>query len=201
MIHEPSNPGPSGHEPDIDPQGLWQSQKKEYDAMSLAQIHNQALAFERTVRKRNTIEYVTYAFAIGLAVAVEFEPKMTPVIRAGIALMVLGLAFVAWQLHRRASAENAPPVGESLVEAYRNQLIRQRDAGRTGFWWYLAPQFPGLVVLIAGLWLKQSIAGEPRSRLVLETGLLALAMVAGFAWAAYLIRAGVKNLQKKIDEL
>jgi hypothetical protein len=196
MIHEPSN-----HEPDIDPQGLWQSQKKEYDAMTLAQIHAQALAFERTVRKRNTIEYVTYAFAIGLAVAVQFQPKMTPLIRAGIALMVLGMLFVAWQLHRRASAETAPPIGESLVEAYRNQLIRQRDAGRTGFWWYLAPMMPGLAVMVAGLWLKASAAGEPRPRMYLETGLLALVMVGGFTWAAYLIRVGVKTLQKKIDEL
>jgi hypothetical protein len=197
---------PSDHQPEDpqgtwDPQGLWQSQKKEYDPMSLAQIHDQALAFERTVRKRNTIEFVTYAFAIGVAVAVQFQPHMTPLIRAGIALMVLGLLFVAWQLHRRASAETAPPIGESLVEAYRNQLIRQRDAGRTGFWWYLAPQFPGLAVLIAGLWLKQSIAGEPKPRMYLEIALLALVMVAGFAWAAYLIRAGVKSLQKKIDEL
>jgi hypothetical protein len=197
MIHEPSS-----HEPDIDPQGLWQSQKKEYDPMTLAQIHAQALAFERTVRKRNTIEYVTYAFAIGLAVAVGlFAPKMTPVIRAAIALMVLGMIFVGWQLHRRASAENAPPIGESLVEAYRNQLIRQRDAGRTGFWWYLMPLIPGLVVMIAGLWLKQSAAGEPRPRMYLETALLALFMIAGFGWAAYLIRAGVKSLQKKIDAL
>jgi hypothetical protein len=197
----PSDLEPEDPQGTWDPQGLWQSQKKEYDPMTLAQIHDQALAFERIVRKRNTIEYVTYAFAIGISVAVGFEPRMTPMIRAGLALIVLGMVFVAWQLHRRGSAENAPPIGESLVEAYRNQLIRQRDAGRTGFWWYLAPMIPGLVVLIAGLWLKQSIAGEPRSRMYLETGLLALGMVAGFAWAAYLIRVGVKSLQKKIDEL
>jgi len=201
MIHDPSS-----HEPEIDPQGhelmsLWQSQKKEYDPMTLAQIHAQALAFERTVRKRNTIEYVTYALAIGLTVGVGLEPRMNGVVRAGIALMALGLIFVAWQLHRRASAETAPPVGESLVEAYRNQLIRQRDAGRTGFWWYLAPIMPGLVVMIAGLWLKQSAAGEPRPRMYLEIALLAVVMAAGFTWAAYLIRVGVKSLQKKIDEL
>ena len=44
MMHVPSGPDSSGREPDIDPQGLWQAQKKEYDSMTLAAIHEKARA-------------------------------------------------------------------------------------------------------------------------------------------------------------
>ncbi len=49
---------PSDLEPDIDPQGIWQSQKKEYDPMTLAQIHAQATSFEKFIERRNAREYL-----------------------------------------------------------------------------------------------------------------------------------------------
>src|SRR5690606_4327207 len=57
----------------------------------------------------------------------------------------------AWQLHRRASA--VPPEESGIVPLHqfmRAQYVRQRDALRGIFWWYLLPFFPGTVLFLAG---------------------------------------------------
>jgi hypothetical protein len=121
--------------------------------------------------------------------------------RAGAGCLFLGLAYVAWQLHRRASPDATPQLGESVVEAYRRQLIRQRDAGRTGFWWYLAPLIPGMTLMLVGSWFGPhrpgaSIALAHASVLICS----ALATLV-FGGAMLYIRWGVRRLQRMIDEL
>ena len=54
-----------------------------------------------------------------------------------------------WQLHRRASAAPPPAQGD-LTGFQREQLVRQHDALRTVWRWYLAPFVPGMLVLFVG---------------------------------------------------
>ncbi len=115
--------------------------------------------------------------------------------------MAVAMAFVAWQVHKRTSPKAMPPVGDALVDAYRRELIRQRDAGRTGFWWYVLPMMLGPVVILIGLWLETYSAGRPLQRLYVPTLVLTVAMILAIGWMMFLIRAGVRRLQKMIDEL
>ncbi|MGZ3272266.1 MAG: hypothetical protein ACXU82_21905 [Caulobacteraceae bacterium] len=195
MTHEPSN-----HEPDIDPQGLWQSQKKEYDAMTLADIHLKARRFESKVQRRNAVEYFACGIVIvGFAPALLFGPHW--MMKAGAGLIMLAVPFVAWQLHRRGSVEASPEPGESLVESYRRQLVRQHAALRTVGSWYLAPFAPGLVAMMAGVWLaplKPGVSIERKhASLLIATALVVVAFAAVWLWNQH----GARRLQKRIDEL
>ena len=193
---------PSDLEPDIDPQGLWQSQKKEYDPMTLAQIHAQAASFERLVHRRNAREYIGSGFGLAVAGAlVVLLPGPGWVARAGAACLFLGIAYMAWQLHRRTSPDATPQVGESLVEAYRRQLIRQRDAGVTGFWWYLAPLIPGMALMMVGSWFGPHKPGVSIPIAHATILICAAMMVLVLGGTMLYIRRGVRRLQKMIDEL
>jgi hypothetical protein len=196
MSHEPSN-----HEPDIDPQGLWQSQKKEYDPMTLADIHMKATALEKLVHRRNAREYVAQGMGIVAGSVVLVLPNLPLLVRAGGVCWILGMVFIGRQLHRRTAPEATPHLGESLVDAYRRQLIRQRDAGRTHFSWYLLPMIPGPALMMVGVWLAGPKPVEPVERL--HTSLLiASALIAlTFLSTALYIQWGVRRLQKMIDEL
>jgi hypothetical protein len=195
MIHEPSD-----HQPDLDPQGLWQSQKKEYDPMTLAAIHDKARAFDKRIQARNAREYVACGVVI-VGFAPAFFLPVHWLMKAGAAWIILSVFFVAWQLHRRASNEALPAPGETLVDAYRRQLTRQRDAARTVWSWYLGPMAPGMVLLCVGMWLGPPRLGVPIERAhasILITAVLVVVVWVGVWW---LNQRGAKRLQKRIDEL
>src|SRR5262249_41044063 len=68
--------------------------------------------------------------------------------RSGFALLIAGMVYTMYQLHRRGAAKSvsaSAAVGPSL-EFYRSELQRQRDLTNTVWSWYLAPFVPGLVV-------------------------------------------------------
>ena len=96
---------------DHDPlQKLWMQQTQEPFSMSLADIHERAERFQTRIRWRNWIEYgagavVVFAFsAIALA-----TPNWG--VRAGVALIIAGVAYLVWKLatiaarHEKRGAE------------------------------------------------------------------------------------------------
>ena len=190
----------AGDPADLDPRELWRSQEKEHDPMTLAAIHAKARTFESRIERRNAIEYVASGVVI-----VCFAPILLQgpnwIMQLGAGLVMLGAVVVAWQLHRRASNESTPLAGEALVDAYRRQLIRQRDALRTVWLWYLGPLAPGLAAMMIGGWFRR-----PPPRMTVEQS-----HVAQLATDAFIILVflgvfllnlwGARRLQKRIDEL
>jgi hypothetical protein len=191
----------TGDPSDFDPQRLWQSQAKEYDAMTLAEIHRNARRLESRVQRRNAVEYVSCGVAI-----VGFMPALLLaghawMVQAGAALVMLAVVFVAWQLHRRGSVDASPLPGETLVDSYRRQLTRQRDALRTVGFWYIGPLVPGLTMLLLGMWFQVHRPGVPAGRAhagILVTAAFAAVVFIG-VWLLNLWAA--RRLQKRIDEL
>lgn len=191
----------TGDPSDFDPQRLWQSQQKELDPMALAEIHAKARKFESRIQRRNAIEYV----ACGV-VMVGFTPALLNsanwMIQAGAGLIMLGTLVVAWQLHRRASAVATPNVGEALVDSYRRQLVRQRDAIRSVGAWYLAPLIPGLALMLIGFWFRgPARPGQSLAQYHLGMAIMDAVMVVLFAGVWALNRRGARVLQKRIDAL
>src|SRR5271165_7612084 len=137
--------------PAFDPQKLWQSQATEHTPMTLAQVHQKARTFQARVRRRNIIEYVACVVAIAGYAPALFHPGSW-MVHLGAAMIIAAIAFIAWQLHRRASGKAVPETGEAVIDFHRRELTRQRDAVRSVAVWYLAPVVPGMVVFLAGLW-------------------------------------------------
>lgn len=193
--------GDSDFEPgDFDPRGLWQAQTKEYDPMTLADIHRKARKFESRIQRRNAIEYA----ACGV-VLVGFTPALLNrhswLMQAGAAWVILATLFVAWQLHRRTSIQASPEPGETLVDSYRRQLIRQRDAIATVGRWYIAPVLPGLGLIMAGRWFQAHLPNMSieRDHAGILTALAVAAVVMTVIWL--LNKRGARRLQKMIDDL
>lgn len=190
----------SGEPSDFDPQILWQSQAMEYDPMTLAQIHAKATTLQSKVRRRNVREYLA-----SIVVIAAFSPVLLQrgswLMQAGALLIIAATAFVAWQIHRRGSAQPAPDGGEALIDAYRQQLIRQRDALRSVGAWYLAPFAPGMALLMLGRWFQHHAAHRPigLDHLVIALSTAAVALVFLVVWLVN--RRGADRLQRRIDEL
>ena len=179
---------------DQDLKALWRNQQMETGPMSIEQIH--ARAFQSRIQIRNLVEYVASALVLGIFgfYAVIFPH---PLMKLGAVMIMVGTAVMAWQLHRRASARILPPgaaAGASL-SFHRAELVRQRDALRSAFWWYIAPFAPGMMVFVAGM--AQARAGASLGHLA------PLALLIGAYLAAWLLmnRGAAKRLQAEIDDI
>jgi hypothetical protein len=201
MPGEPSAPDPSKQDPQqLWPQKLWQSQTPEDDPMTLAAIHEKARTFQARIRRRNASEYFACAIVIlGFLPAVRNRESW--MMQAGGALSILAALFVAWQLHRRASAKTVPELGEPLVGAYRAELVRQRDAlGSVGVW-YIGPFIPGMVLLLLGRWFQSHVSGRSIGADHAAIAAGAAVVVVVFLGVWFINKLGAKRLQGRIDEL
>jgi len=163
---------------------------------------------QRTIKRRNLREYV--AAALVLAVFAYYSwifPAL--LLRIGCGLIIAGTGYVIYQLHRRASARPAPAdMGfQSCVNFQRSELVRQRDALRGVWSWYLLPFLPGLVVFLLGLFQftmqVTKAAGRP---FPIGPAILGYTLVAGCIGIIFFViwlmnRKAAKNLQSQIDDL
>jgi hypothetical protein len=177
----------------------WQASVEIAGAPPLEEVRKKADKFYRKIRLRNSIEYVACAVVVVLYVprvlAVEYMHQ-----RVGLTLLVLAALSVVWQLHRRASAESPERAGEAPLYLFlRAQLVRQRDALREVFWWYLLPFVPGFAVIFVGNGIVPEVerAGPPIWVRWLILGVMG-AIYVGVWWINQL---GARRLQRHIDEI
>jgi hypothetical protein len=180
-------------EPDI--KTLWRNQKTE-DTVTLENIHERAAKFQRRVRNRNRREYIAVIFVV---VVFSWYIWVLPdwFHKVGSALTIVGALFVAWQLHVRGSAARLPQDGSALgdVDFHRRELVRQRDALKSVWLWYLAPLVPGMIVFVIGTYHRFERIGRPVNPMFVGTIVLVFAIVWMLnAWAA-------RRMQRRIDEL
>ena len=128
----------------------WQASVEIAGAPPLEEVRKGADKFYRRIRRRNAIEYVACVVVVVAFTSYVFVlPHVLQ--KVGSAMIVLATFYVAWQLHRRASAEPPERAGTMPLLAFaRAQMLRQRDALRSIFWWYILPFIPGLVVMSLG---------------------------------------------------
>ena len=182
-----------------DMRNLWQAQGGQGAPMSLEQLRKKAGRFRSTIARRNLREYLAMALMTPYFGYFAWTAR-APLMRAGNGLIVAGLLYIAYELHRRAAASPAPgELGwESCVAFHRAQLARQRDA-LSGIWkWYIGPLVPG----VATVWVALSL---PAFRKSVLAGLLALCWIAvpGLVlwWVARLNKDAAAKIQRQIEEL
>ncbi len=178
-------------------QAVWANQPKENFSMSVAEIRERASTLQSTVKRRNFREYAVGAVLIVVFSAAAYFAR-TPLSAFACALTAAGVAFVMWRMHvlgRAASEHEIAAAGSCWAAFYRQELVRQRDALR-GIWsWYLGPLVPGMVVY----WISVGVKGGMWSWLIAVAGVALTAAV--FAWVADANKRAAVALQAEIDVL
>lgn len=131
----------------LPPFPAWQNAASEASFSDPAACAARASKFERTIRRRNLIEYAAGAFVIVLftASSVGAAFKGEWLIALSMALTVIGAGFVMWGLHRRASNLDRRPEDPCVLHL-RRQYERQFEALRDVPKWYLGPLIPGMAL-------------------------------------------------------
>lgn len=173
-----------------DPKDLWRDQPTETPPMTLEQIH--ARGFQDRIKRRNMIEYVACAVVV-VAFSTYIVVLPHPILKLSSALVILGSVFVVLQLHRRGSARQTP--ANDALAFHRAELVRQLEAGRSAWRWYLAPFMPGLVLFMVGMGLAR-----PEAPLAwkLTAPLITLAFVIAWFW---MNRRALRRLETQIAEI
>src|SRR5580704_16189032 len=89
-----------------DPRSLWQGQEVEKVILTVDEVRSRAARFERRIHRRNVGEYLVGALMIALFTHQLWRThgwRATPAV-----LMIVGIIYVMFQLHRRASARPLP---------------------------------------------------------------------------------------------
>lgn len=135
---------------DHDPlRDLWATDQGEKFTMSIAELTARSDRFQSRIKRRNLTEYLATALVIGIFGWVAF---IVPVwsVRIGAGLIILAALYVAWQLNKVASISDGGTPELDLASGHRRELVRQRDALRSVWRWYLLPFVPGAVVFVLG---------------------------------------------------
>lgn len=112
--------------------------------MSLDDIRTHASSFQGRIAARNMREHIVGALLIVVFTGIAIVAEGT-LARLGLLLTAAGVAFVMWQLHRQARGATIDEVClvADWTRFHRTQLVRQRDALRNVWLWYLSPLVPG----------------------------------------------------------
>ena len=177
----------------------WQASVAIAGAPPLDEVRRGADKFYRYVKWRNRVEY-----AACVIVVVAFSSYVVwlphPLQKVGSVLVVLATLYVAWQLHRRASAVPPETAGTMpLLLFSRAQLVRQRDALRSIFGWYIAPFLPGLALVMAGNSQAEPASGTGWPNLAEALAFIVMIGMVGFIW--WINQLGARRLQRHIDEI
>ncbi len=187
--------------PPDDVRSLWQAMPVETIAVSADEMRARAEKLTAAIRKRNRIEYIACGFVLLVFgwYATWKEPA-TPLWPIANIMIIAGVFLAAFNMHRRARANDPPPAASAgtLVEFQRTELIRQRDALRTVWSWYVLPAVPGVVLWFIAAWL-----GNPHGSMRVSAGLVGAALIVTlvFAGIIWINRLGAARLQRQIDEL
>jgi drug/metabolite transporter (DMT)-like permease len=174
----------------------WQASVADVQLPSMDLVRKGAGKLYRGVWIRNAIEYAACIFVI-VSFALRVFERIHVIERIGCVVSVLGVLFVAWQLHHRASAARIETAGMMpALEFVRAQLVRQRDALAGVLWWYLLPLVPGMLLVLVGAMLRKIADGTGT---ILEGAIGFGVMVVLFVGVWWLNQWSAGRLQKHID--
>lgn len=166
-----------------------------------ALVKGRAVKFERTIKRRNWIEYAAGALAAALfgALGIASYLKGEYLIAGANALCVACVLVVLWQLHARGSYRPSLPE-ESCLNHLRSQYNRQYHALRSVPIWYLGPLAVGIYGFYAVLMFKFAQIGGWAKAFEGTWHLLAIT-TAFFAFVWWLNWFAAGKLKQKVDQI
>ncbi|MCR9270754.1 MAG: hypothetical protein ACX94B_06095 [Henriciella sp.] len=173
---------------------LWAADQGEKFTMSIAELTARSDRFRAQIKRRNWTEYLAALLVIGIFGWLAY---IVPVwsVKIGAGLIIIAAIYISWQLNRVASLSADDEPADDLISTHRRQLVRQRDALRSVWRWYLLPFVPGIVVFSVGSTLEAG-ANAPLWA-VLATSAVSLGFV-GLVFAA--VWAVNARAARKLDD-
>lgn len=190
--------------PPDDIRSLWQAMPVETVAISVDEMRATAKAFEKKIRRRNYIEYAASVLVVSIFGWYATLPiAATPLWPIANLLIIAGVLVVVLNLHRKARAATPPASAsaEALVAFQRAEFVRQRDALKTVWRWYILPIIPGLVLWFIAMGIGAAAAARDPVRVMIGLGGAGAITVLVFAAIILLNLLGAAHLQRQIDAL
>jgi hypothetical protein len=176
---------------------VWRSQPVEAATMSIAYVRHRASELERAFRVRSLLEQgVGLLVLIWCAYVIVVAPHLW--IKAGVALLLAGIAYSMVQWRRRGipnKTQAFESVDASLV-FYTRELERKRDFHRTLWRWYMLPMAPGILAILA--W---SFIGDQHTRGTWTPWVVAAMLLVWTVLALIYERVKSAQFQREIDAL
>ena len=194
MSNKPVSPG--------DLRSLWRSMPVETVTVSMEEMRARAEAFQKRIRKRNFIEYAATFFVVIVLTWYATWPSRTGLLwPVSNGLIIAGMLVVALNLHMRARAATPPAEASagSLIDFQRTQLMRQRDAVRTVWLWYILPVVPGIILWFIAIGIDMTARHPERALIVLSGAAIVVVLVFVIIILINLLAAA--RLQRMIDDL
>ena len=179
-------------------QQAWQRQALDAPRISLEYLRHRTGALRRRTLLRNGIEYVGCVAGIVFVVWAQWHFIVArPMFTSAIFMWIAGIAYIMWQWHRRAGAQQpAAELGTlDALRFYRQELERQRDARRGNWRWWVPALVPCVMATFLSLFMEvQPIPWTPM-------GLLAAWVVIGVGLGIAGYERAARRYQEEIDAL
>lgn len=188
------------------PNEIWKEQAMQAQTFTPQMLARRARGLDDHIRRRNLFEYAAAGIVIvicltvsALLIAAGIKATADAISLAGTLTLAAGSGIVIWQMHARTGTPRASAGNNATFASMRAELVRQRDALRRVWLWYLLPFAPGLF-LIYGADLFR-----PDANLVVGSVLLigTLALILFICWlnlvAARRMDAEIEKLDSDLD--
>jgi hypothetical protein len=148
-----------------DPRTLWKGQNMTPQTLTPTMLESRSQRLDERIRKRNRFEYIAGGIAItGSLLLAGWLLLGGPVggpdlmVGGGFLALAIGALVAMIQLRRRTGGSRVPDGARSTLASYRAELLRQRDALRSVFGWYIAPFVPGFLLIYGASFLDSAAA-------------------------------------------
>ncbi|WP_417584091.1 hypothetical protein [Pelagibacterium sp.] len=195
------SPHPNGTEP-TRLHDLWTEQDTSVQEFTPEVLARSAAALDARVRKRNMLEYIAAGAVIvvcvivsAITIAAGISDGAEGIALGGMIALAVGAAVVAWQLHARTGQPRAASGQETTLDAMRGELVRQRDALKAIWSWYLLPFAPGLILIYGADFFR------PEANPALSLGLLVASAGLGLfvGWINHMAARQIDTEIRRID--
>ena len=184
-----------------DPRTLWKGQDMTPQTLTPTMLESRSHRLDERIHRRNRFEYIAGGIAIagslllGLWLLLD-GPVGSPdlMVGGGFLALAIGALVAMIQLRRRTGGGRVPDGAQSTVMSYRAELVRQRDALRSVFGWYIAPYLPGFLLIYGASFLDPSAA---LWAVLLPAGIT----IAFLAWVYHVNRKAADCLDEEIAAL
>ncbi len=180
---------------------LWATDTGDKFTMSISNLTARSNRFQSRIVRRNLTEYLAAALVVGVFGWLAY---IVPVwsIRIGAVLIIAAALYVGWKLRQIGSASAAPNLAsaQTLANHHRDELIRQRDALKSVWRWYLLPFVPGMLVFILGT--SFETGADVPLWVELATSAVSLGFVGAIFYGVHALNAHAANkLEAEIEAL
>lgn len=163
------------------PNQIWKEQSMQAQTFTPEMLSRRARGLDDHIRRRNLFEYCAAGLVVAVCLVISalligsgIDTTADAISLAGTLTLAAGSAIVIWQMHARTGAPRASAGGNATFASMRAELVRQRDALRRVWLWYLVPFAPGLFLIYGADLVRPGV--NPTLSLLLLAGTLGLAV-------------------------